>query len=304
VHVAIVVNPVSGHARHRLPLRAIEARARAVLASSSADISVHQTEGPGHGRELARQAAHAGADVVCAWGGDGTVNAVASGLAFGPAALAIVPVGSGNGFARDLGIPLRPDAALALAVRGRRRMVDVANANGRLFVCTAGIGFDGHVAHVFAGLAGERRGAFGYVMAGALEVFRYTAPQCRIEADGRVLLDGPMKLVTVANTRQWGNNVYVAPTAVPDDGLLDVVALADRSLVLLAPQAWRLLAGSTDAIKGITTWTCRHVVVRTDEPAPMHVDGEPCGQTDHLEVSIHPLALGVMVPARPPAQRR
>ena len=129
-----------------------------------------------------------------------------------PIALATVfPAGSGNGFARDLGIPLRPDEALRAAVTGDTRRVDVGLANGRSFVATAGIGFDAHVTHVFAARSARRRGAAGYVLAGLREARRFRPVDGSVLLDGVEAARGPFLLEAVANTRQWGNDALIAP---------------------------------------------------------------------------------------------
>jgi YegS/Rv2252/BmrU family lipid kinase len=239
-----------------------------------------------------------GADVVCAWGGDGTVNEVASGLLYGRGVLAIVPAGSGNGFARDLGIPLDKDAALAVAVHGVTRHVDVGEVNGHIFVGTAGVGFDAHVAHSFAKARHQSRGAAAYVVTGLREMFRYKARHCTVIADGAVVWSARAKLVTVANTRQWGNNACVAPFAKPDDGRIDLLVVPDRSTLVLALQAWRLWTGSIGEVGGVATGTYSDIVVTMDGELPMHIDGEPAGHTMRLAVSVRPKALAVRVPGR------
>ena len=135
--------------------------ARETAAAAHVDSSVQVTERVGHGRELAAAAASAGARLVIAWGGDGTISEVASALIGSNAALGIVPAGSGNGLARELGIARRPAAAIADAVRATPLPIDVGDVDGRYFVNTAGIGFDAHVASRFA--RARRRGFLGYV---------------------------------------------------------------------------------------------------------------------------------------------
>src|SRR5713226_2200844 len=142
--VAIIINPVSGGARPDV------ARARAQLALAVVDqhgdpAEVFVTEGVGHARELAKAAVGRGARLVMAWGGDGTINEIASALAFDEVPLGIIPAGSGNGLARELGGHPRPERAIA---------------DGRLFANIAGVGLDAHVASRFTGA--RRRGFLGY----------------------------------------------------------------------------------------------------------------------------------------------
>ena len=141
--VRAILNPRAGVAAHRMR-EAVE-RGRPAWK----DYAVYLTREPGHATELAREAVAAGADVVLAVGGDGTVNEVARGLIGSPAALGIVPVGSGNGLARALRIPLQPEAALHALESGARRRMDIGSLNGRLFLNVAGVGFDAVVGQAF-----------------------------------------------------------------------------------------------------------------------------------------------------------
>src|SRR6185436_3565183 len=150
MHVAVIVNPVSGtgarpgEGRRRAELATARLRARGLTGD------VTTTEGSGHARTLALQARDAGARVVVAWGGDGTVNEVASALVGGSTALGIVPSGSGNGLASELRIPRDPAAALDVALDGSERVVDAGELDGHVFVNVAGVGVDARIAHRFA----------------------------------------------------------------------------------------------------------------------------------------------------------
>jgi len=156
---AIIINPISGGVT---PERA---RQRAELASQIIDThgdpaEVFVTERRGHARELAKAALARGARLVMAWGGDGTINEVASALAFQEVPLGIVPAGSGNGLARELGVATRPDRAIADALQAEPRPMDLGEVNDRLFVNVAGIGFDAYVAAEFDRRVNARRGRF------------------------------------------------------------------------------------------------------------------------------------------------
>jgi diacylglycerol kinase (ATP) len=158
LRVTIVINPVAG-VRGTLE----RARRRAewaidLLRSRGADPDVFISERRGHARELAAAAAATAAEVVAAWGGDGTVNEVASALAGSDVALAVIPAGSGNGLARMLGVPADPRRAIDHFLQAPERRIDVGEIDGRLFVNIAGVGFDAHVAAAFAALGRAPRG--------------------------------------------------------------------------------------------------------------------------------------------------
>ncbi len=297
VRVTVVMNPTSGSASRRQPADAAVARVRTMLARLGAVGDVQLTRHAGHAVSLARLAVDAGTDVVCAWGGDGTVHEVASALAHGRGVLAVVPAGSGNGFARALEIPLDHEAALAVAVRGVTRVVDVGEINGRLFFATAGIGLDGAVAHAFAKNPGGARGLRTYLLTGLGSLVRFQPQRCSMVADGTRVVDAPATLIAVANTRQWGNGACIAPAAVPDDGRLDATIVGGRSTLVLAAQAWRLWSGAIGRLRGVTTLTFREASIECAASLPMHVDGEPAGFVSRIEVRVRPQALAVKVPA-------
>ncbi len=296
--VAIVLNARAGAARRRMTPAQVDVFARDTLARLGAIPLIRLTEGPGHARDLARQAVDDGAEIVCAWGGDGTVNDVASGLVYGRGVMAVVPAGSGNGFARDLGVPLDPAGALAVAVTGATRVVDVGEANERLFVNTAGLGLDASVAHAFAVRPRGSRGLGAYVVAGLRHLAGFEGRRCTVCLDGAPVGAARLKMVTVANTRQWGGGALVAPDAKPDDGMLDLVAVEDRSTWGLAIHAWRLWTGSVGRVRGVSMRPFCEAVVESDGEWPLHIDGEPAGRTNRLVVCVKPRALAVRVPAR------
>ena len=186
------------------------------------------TEGPGHALELARAAVAARAALVCAWGGDGTVNEVARALAGSGTALGIVPAGSGNGLARELGIPWDPAAALDVALGRRERVIDVGDIEGRLFVNLAGIGLDAAGRRAVQRPARPAGGGSGpYVAIGAREILRYRAREYTIRVGAETWQERALVIIC-ANARQYGGGAVVAPTARPDDGQLDVVTVATR----------------------------------------------------------------------------
>jgi diacylglycerol kinase family enzyme len=200
------VNPAAGPRRVRVAQREL-ARAERALAARGAEGTVRLTEGPGHAQELARAAVAARATLVCAWGGDGTVNEVARAVAGTGTALGIVPAGSGNGLARELGLPWDPVAALGVALGRRERVIDVGDVEGRLFVNLAGIGLDAHVAERFNARHRGRRGLWPYLAIGTREIFRYRARTYTLRVGGETWREEALAIVC-ANARQYGR----APT--------------------------------------------------------------------------------------------
>ena len=197
--IAIIINPISGGARpDQARARAEQAAAIAAARGESAEVFV--TERPGHARELAKAAVARHARLVVAWGGDGTINEIASALAFEDVPLAIMPAGSGNGLARELGIDARPERALAEALGAEPRPMDIGELDGHPFVNIAGIGFDAYVAARFNEAGNRRRGLAGYAAISARALAR-TAPR-RIRSRYRTSRSGRAPSSSTSPTRR------------------------------------------------------------------------------------------------------
>jgi YegS/Rv2252/BmrU family lipid kinase len=291
VSTTIIINPISGGARPGVA-RDRAALARAVLEARGEAVEVFVTEAVGHGREIARAAVRQGARLVIAWGGDGTINEVASALAFGDVPLGIVRAGSGNGLARELGVDSQPGAAIANALAATPRPMDVGEIEGRLFVNIAGIGVDAFVASQFS--LARRRGFLGYVAITASALLGYVPTDYRITTDGTTI-DARAILVTIANSAQFGNGARIAPGASVDDGLLDLVVVQERWRLATISQLPRLFNGTVDRIRGCTIRKIREVTIEAERPMTFHVDGEPVVGGTRLNARVHPGALRVAV---------
>lgn len=290
--ITIIVNPVAGGARPGTVRRAEQASA--VLASARAEGEVFVTERKGHAHELAAGARARGVRFVVAWGGDGTVNEVASALAFGETPLAIVPAGSGNGLATDLRISRQPDRALAEALEAPPQAIDAGELGGRLFFVTAGVGFDAHVASCFDRDIPGRRGWSTYARISLRELLAYRPSTYRV-GDGTETRDRRALLVTLANASQFGNGFRIAPDARLDDGLLDLVVFEEVSRFRTFCLLPRFLAGRAGGLRGLSTRQVVRATIESDRPMTFHVDGEPVEGGTRLEARAHPAALKVCV---------
>ena len=319
--VAFVINPVAGSAfRGGSPGGVVDAvRRRCAAAGVPHEVAI--TKRPGHGRELAAGLADRGFSPVVAWGGDGTVNEVASALMHRDAALGIVPAGSGNGLARELGISLRPEEAVAAALHGLDRIIDVGELAGRPFVNLAGVGLPAAIADLFARAARQSspdgsarrptnpagvgavlrrrllagRGLAGYVRATARELLRYRSGRYTVAAGGRTI-ERRALFIEVANGRQYGNGAVVAPHARLDDGLLDLVTVDPIGRARAAWGLWRLFNGTIHRHRYVHCSQVGGVTISADRPLRFHVDGEAVQGGESLTAKIHPKALRVRVP--------
>jgi len=291
VSTVIIINPISGGVSPR------GARARAQLALAVVDAhgdpaEVLMTEAVGHARELAKSAVRRGARLVMAWGGDGTISEVASALAFEEIPLGIIPAGSGNGLARELGVSMRPERAIADALQAVPQPMDLGELDGHLFANIAGIGFDAHIASRFA--TATRRGFIGYAGITARALTGYVPQRYRVTTGGVETAHHAI-LVTIANSAQFGNNARIAPGARVDDGELDLVVMEERSRFGTLCRLPRLFNGTVAGVPGCTIRRIREATIEADAPMIYHVDGEPGQGGTSLRARVHPGALMVAV---------
>jgi YegS/Rv2252/BmrU family lipid kinase len=287
--VLVLVNPRAGASRGR---RAVADRIRGLFPDDAVEIAV-----PGSGEELrerARRAASEGIRLVVAVGGDGTIREAASGLIGTETVLGLLPLGSGNGFARGLGIGVSATRALDVLQKGKDLAVDVGTVNGRPFFNVTGIGFDAVVGEEFN--RGSVRGMLPYIGITARESLLYRRVEVSIRLDDREIIT-PVFLVTVANLNQFGAGAIIAPGADPSDGLLDIVVIRKLSVFELMIHAPKLFDGSVRDVPALETYRSRAFRIVRAQKGPLHLDGDPVELGHVLDYAVLPRALRVRVPA-------
>ena len=213
----LIINPVSGTSSKE---QVASATAEAISAAGMRLDTVY-TRHAGHATELAATAAAQGTYAVIAAGGDGTVNETARALCGTDTALGIIPMGSGNGLARHLGIPVDVDRSLRVIAERNIINADYGTANDKPFFCTFGVGFDAAVSERFA--RQKRRGVMMYLKSAIDEYIKFNPEEYVIEANGRVLTERAF-LVVCCNASQYGNNTFIAPRAsITDHPALDII---------------------------------------------------------------------------------
>lgn len=243
---------------------------------------------------ILEQASRDRIDVVVAVGGDGTVHEIGSRLIGSHLALGILPVGSGNGLARHLGISMDPIRALDEIATSRIETIDTATAAGRPFLGISGVGFDAEVAHRFS-LAG-RRGLETYAHEALLLIGSYRARPYTISLAGATI-ERTALFVAVANSSQYGNEARIAPAASLRDGLLDVCIVEEPSLLAVPILLRELFLGKVRDGAGIEILRTASVTIEREEPGAAHLDGEPVKLPAKVEFQVHPRSLRVLVPA-------
>ncbi|MBV8520311.1 MAG: diacylglycerol kinase family lipid kinase [Acidobacteria bacterium] len=234
-----------------------------------------------------------GIDVVYAVGGDGTVHETAKRLIGRKPALGILPIGSGNGFARHLGLPVEPRRSLASCSAGTLVTIDTAEVNGTPFLGIMGIGFDALVAHRFA--ASHVRGLWTYVQEGARAFRSFESETYELAWNSETLRDEAL-LVAIANAGQYGNNARVAPLASVRDGLLDVVVVRAPSLLRAPWMIAQLFRGTFHRARGVTNVRAAEITIRRASEGAAHLDGEPVMLPAELRIRVRPQSLRVLVP--------
>ncbi len=255
-----------------------------------------QTQAPKHATQLAQEAVDNHFDVVVAMGGDGTINEVAQALVNTQTALGIIPRGSGNGFARELGLLGPLPQTLNRLKNASFQPCDVGYANGELFLNLAGVGIEAAIAWQFMehGKTGKR-GMLPYFTLGAKYFFGYKPNLLRVSLNGKTHQWAPLTLV-FANNRQYGCNFVIAPQAGIADGKLDMVLLQNAPKYKLAVAVPFFLMGQKPPF-GVTAYAkVQSAVVESDHEILYHIDGEPRRTSHRLEITLTPHALRLWIP--------
>ncbi len=286
--ILFIINPVSGTRRRK----DIASKIYEYVNIEKFDIKLIFTEYAGHAYELARDALKKKFDIVVAGGGDGTVNEVGSALVKSKIVLGIIPLGSGNGLARHLNIPLKTADAIEIINKQKILEIDYGLINGKAFFCTAGLGFDAKIGHKFA--KKTERGFYSYFKAVVEEFFSYKSKKYKITIDGEKQKERAF-LVTFANASQYGNNAFISPDAVIDDGLLDVCVLRPFPKNRVIGLGVRLFKRTLDQSPYLDIKRGKQIIVKRKKKGPVHYDGEPINMDKKMKISIVPGGLKVIV---------
>lgn len=265
------------------------------------------TEKPGDAVSMARRAASDGLDAVLIAGGDGTVNEAVNGLVGSETALGVLPVGTGNLWAKQLCVPtytlpnpLRLREAARGLLRASVRRIDVGEVNGHAFLCWASAGFDAQVTTEMEprDRVTKRLGALPYLVAAFLvaQDFRGVETSVRLDDDE---VHGRALLVVVHNIQQYGGLVEVAPRAKLDDGFLDVLVFEGLGFGYVLRHLLRVLSQRYLDDPNIVHRQAQRIEIQCEEPLPVQVDGDPLGTTP-VAVRVIPRALRILAPPTMP----
>jgi len=230
--------------------------------------------------------------VFVAVGGDGTVNSLINYLTLhNDKALAIIPLGSGNGFAIELGFKFDVENLIEQITKGETIDIDVLQINGNSFINLAGIGLDAEIAHNFQKF-GER-GFISYIFSTIWTYISYKPLKASIVGNN-INVDGTFQMISIANTRQFGNNAYISPSSKSYDGQFEIVMLKTIPVFLIPEFVYRLFKGNLRESAYISYLSCKDPVTIKTNSNRFHIDGDPLTSKGQYEISMNDKHLKVI----------
>lgn len=287
----IIANPVAGKGRS---LKALTLATK-LLDKALVKYEIIKTKYPGHATEIASNAVKRGEKNILALGGDGTVLEVAKGLIYTDSVLGIIPGGTGNDFIRSLNVSNNVEAAIENILDGNTKKVDVGSANGNYFLNVAGTGFDvctlentKKTNRFFTGMA-------AYYLAVLISIIKYKGQTMTITANGQTLTKKLM-LIAVANGKQYGGGMKIAPMAKPDDGIFHITMIDMPSKLKIIFMLPRFIKGHHEKFTEIKSFVCDEIKVICENPIALNIDGDLISTTP-AEFKLLKSALNVFSPA-------
>ncbi len=283
----VILNPAANSDRAR--------RWRTRVESLAQNCQVCATSQPGDAETLARHAASEGFTKIVAAGGDGTINEVVNGLAGTEATLGLLPMGTVNVFASELGLPSHDlESCWRVIERDHTRIVDLPSANGKHFVQLAGVGLDAQAVKETSASLKENFGPVSYLISAA-QIAARKPPQLFIEAHDREKMEG--SFVLIGNGRRYGGPFPFFKQAVIDDGLLDVIVFKQLGYFEIIRYLQEVFFSSEIRVPEIEYFQTKRLRVSSNEDVPVELDGELVGICP-VEFQIREKALRVLAPER------
>ncbi len=262
------------------------------LQSFYSSVIIHDTENQDDTKLFIDKRLNEGIEMFVAVGGDGTVNTVGSQLMQSGAIMGIIPLGSGNGLARHLGIPLNINKAIKLLGDSGIKKIDCGFMNDIPFFCTAGVGFDAKVAHEFS--RKKNRGTQVYLEVLLQEYWKFRPQEYEIQFEKQTIKITSF-LVTFANAAQWGANAYISPDAEINDGLLDMCLISEFPQIFGPLLGFQVLTRIINISNNYEMVRIKEAGIKRKTPGWAHYDGEPVFLPEKLVFRVVPGALNVCV---------
>lgn len=290
VSIVFIINPISGTRRKNSVRHAVNRFIDKKIFSYTFRI----TEYAGHAEKLSREAVENKTRIIVAVGGDGTINEVASQMIGSESALGIIPLGSGNGLARHLGIPRVIPGAIRLINKFNVTSIDTATVNGVPFISIAGVGFDAKVARLFS--KSQKRGFFTYAHLIANHFLKYKPKKYELRFEEGKVINKKALFISFANSNQFGYNTEIAPNAMLRDGKIDVCIVKKPNFFELPIIANLLLLRAVDKSQYVETIRSSKFTIRQKRNRWVNIDGEARKLGKKIEIEVNPLSLKVIIP--------
>ncbi|MGL6267051.1 MAG: diacylglycerol/lipid kinase family protein [Chitinophagaceae bacterium] len=292
---AFLINPVSGVGSKAKTLQIVESLTR----SAQITFETLHTNPEGHYPELEKKILEKKITDIIVLGGDGSISQVTKALRHTGVNFGIIPMGSGNGLALAAGIPRDPKAAMEIIFKGYSSPVDAFYINDYFSCMLSGIGFDAKVAHAFA--KSKRRGLFTYIKVAARNFFSAKPYPFHITCTGNDFKTEAF-FISIANSNQFGNQFTIAPKAILNDGLIDVVIVQKMNkFQLMLAMLHQLRFGDVQEKifrkKSILYFQAPCLKIKNPTLAPLHIDGDPAITADQFSIQIIPSAFRLLQPA-------
>jgi YegS/Rv2252/BmrU family lipid kinase len=289
----LIANPSAGKLRKLPLLNAVSS----LLDKAGLEYDLKTTGAPGLGITLATEAAAAGYHGALAFGGDGTVSEVASGVMGSEMTLGIIPAGTMNLFAREMGIPSRLEDAVDIIARGHTRRVEVGKVEGRYFMLCASAGLDAAIVQSVTPARKRRWGKWAYYLRAPLAALSYSYPRIRMVMDEGITLQGGS--VVISNARDYGNGYRIAPGASVEDGVMDACLFRSRRAYSYPRYFWALRRGRHLLLQDVEYYKATRFLLRPGSEGakvPFQIDGDYLCDLP-VEIQVLPKALPVYAPA-------
>jgi YegS/Rv2252/BmrU family lipid kinase len=287
--IRFIINPISG-GRTKKDIPTLIDK---YLSKEKYTYELAYTKTAAHAQELCLEAIEKGFDMVVAAGGDGTLNLVASALVQTDIPLGIIPLGSGNGFARAMNIPLNTIDAISLLNDGVNKQIDTGSANGISFINVCGFGFDAHVSSKFAEAGTRGLKTYAKISLNELKAYQNQTYELHFNESERT---EKAFIMAVCNGPQYGNNAHIAPSAKFDDGLFDITILKDVNWLNAIGITTNLFLGNLKKSKQVDSLVCQDIEITQPTPNWVNIDGEPIWMEKAVSIRMKPQSLKVIVP--------
>jgi diacylglycerol kinase (ATP) len=300
--VKLILNPKAGEKRNRenkikralsLNVQSLEEEIEGYFKQAGIKIVTYITKAPKDATKEAKKSVKEGYDIVIAGGGDGTHNEVINGIINSNIKLGILPLGTVNGMAIELGIPFNLKKACEVIIKGNTRKIDLGTANGGTFMMTAGVGFDAHAVTEVKPLIKKFIGTPAYPIAALKSLFSYKPVELKIDVPGQDIIKG--YFVIFNNLTTYGGLFPITPDAKLDDGFLEMCVFKEKDVLSLMKYTIGIASGDLTKVKGLKYLKIKHAIITADEPVLYHREAE-IGGTTPVEIKVLKKKLIMLVP--------